>query len=84
MIPLLLLSLMMAAPDGDEDAAHRADRLRTQALNRQAAEVVARRDAGNGYGQKSYAKARADYDRRMAQWRAQVAACEQGDWRACD
>ena len=81
MLPLLLLSLLSAAP---EDAAHRADRLRTEQLNRDAAAVVARRDTGNSGGQAAYRAARLRYERQMAEWRARVAACEGGDWRACD
>lgn len=68
----------------------RRDRAEIQRLNREAAARFARRDAGyrreaeasqdNG----DYAKARAKYERDMAQWRARVAACNGGDWSACD
>lgn len=72
-----------------EDEAHRLDRLRTQALNRDAAAAVARRDDPGASREhdtalRDYADARARYQRRLADWRAQVAACQDGDWSACE
>jgi hypothetical protein len=70
---------------GEEDAAHRADRLRTEALNRQAAAVARRRDSKIGAdGAEDYRAAMDRYERRMAEWRRRVRACEAGDWSACD
>ncbi|MDB5689201.1 MAG: hypothetical protein JWL91_1077 [Sphingomonas bacterium] len=80
--------LLLAAADGDarpnEDAAHRADRLRTEQLNRSAGSVVDRRNRRNADGQARYRQAQADYARRMQAWRRQVAACEAGSYSACD
>lgn len=66
-----------------EDAAHRADRLRTEALNRHAAAAVAHRDGRNARAEDDYAAARARYERQMQAWRRQVRACRAGDWDAC-
>jgi len=66
-----------------EDAAHRADRLRTEQLNRRAAASVAHRDAGNARSKDDYSAARARYERQMRAWRRQVSACSAGDWDAC-
>jgi hypothetical protein len=86
---LLLASLFVAAasqaaPPAAEDAAHRADRLRTEALNRQAAAAVGKRNARVGRDEGEYRAAMERYERRMAQWRQRVRACEGGDWSACD
>jgi len=80
---LLIAIAAASAPALAEDAAHRADRLRTEQLNRTAAAVVDRRMRRNADGQASYRDAQADYARRMADWRGRVAACERGDRSAC-
>jgi hypothetical protein len=85
-VKLLIVPLCLAAlaqPAFAEDAAHRADRQRTEALNRQAATAVGKRDARNGDGEQAYRAARERYERRMAEWRRRVQACEAGDWSAC-
>ena len=81
----LLLPILLAAgtPALAEDEAHRADRLRTQQLNRQAQAFVEARDRRPAASDPSYRAARARYARDMAAWRAQVEACEAGDVRAC-
>jgi len=79
----LLIALLVTAPALAEDEAHRLDRLRTEQLNRQAARVVDARDNRNDANQRAYRAARSDYERRMAAWRRQVAACNGGDWSAC-
>ena len=86
---LLILAFLAALPAGAlaqsvEDEAHRQDRLRTEALNRQAASTVARRDKGNAAARADYDDARAAYRRQLARWRAQVDACVSGDYAACD
>jgi len=82
---LLALAFLLAAPAlaQAEDEAHRLDRQRTEQLNRQAARTVAARDDRNDDAQRAYRAARADYERRMAAWRRRVAACNAGDWSAC-
>lgn len=95
----LLLALASAATaQGAEDAEHRADRLRTQQLNRDAAAAVARRDGGraatalrswayaegrNAENQRRYRAARAQYEEDMAEWRRRVEACRAGYYDAC-
>lgn len=84
-IAVLLCALPVAMPaQVPEDEAHRQDRLRTEALNRQAAAVVAKRDGRNDAARSDYDDARAAYQRQLARWRAQVDACVSGDYRACD
>jgi hypothetical protein len=85
MIAALIVATAAASPAyAREDAAHRADRLRTEQLNRSAGAVVDQRRRRNADGQARYRNAQADYARRMAAWRAQVAACRSGDYAACD
>jgi hypothetical protein len=85
--PLAVILLLAAAagsvPAKAEDAAHRADRLRTEQLNRAAAAKVDRRIQTNVAAQARFRDARADYAREMRAWRRQVAACEAGDRSAC-
>jgi hypothetical protein len=82
---LLLVALPVAAPaQTDEDAAHRADRIRTEALNRNAAQAVDRHNASNTATLARYRDALAAYQRAREAWRRRVAACEAGDDRACD
>jgi hypothetical protein len=82
----LLLALLMSAAISDEplDAAHRADRDRTRALNRDAGKHVTRRLDRNDANEAAYRAARARYEADMAAWRRRVRACEAGDWSACD
>ena len=82
---MLLLMLAAAAPvPVEEDAAHRADRLRTIELNRRARAVIDRRDGDNAALRRAGRKAQDDYERRRAEWRARVEACLGGDHSACD
>jgi hypothetical protein len=86
--PLLILSLLAAAPAclhaQPEDAEHRADRLRTIELNRRAQGVVAHRDRSNADVREANRRAMERYERQRAAWREQVAACQAGDWEACE
>lgn len=85
---LLALALFAALPATlsaqPEDAAHRADRLRTIELNRRAHGVIDRRDSGNTAVREGNRRAMADYERRRAAWARQVEACRAGDWDACE
>jgi Ni/Co efflux regulator RcnB len=83
-IALLIIAAVEAPAVAGEDAAHRADRLRTEQLNRRAGAVVDRRNGRNAAGQERYRQARADYALKMHAWRRQVAACRAGDYSACD
>jgi hypothetical protein len=80
----ILPAAALSAQQPAEDEAHRQDRLRTEALNRQAAKAIARRDRGNDDARADYDAARADYQRRLARWHAQVDACTAGQYEACD
>ena len=66
-----------------EDAAHRADRLRTIDLNHRAQSVVDRRDRSNAGIRDSGQEAQERYERQRAEWRRRVADCEAGHWDAC-
>ena len=84
---LLLAFLLLAGPaaqaqDG-EDAEHRADRLRTEQLNLNAAAAAGRRGTVSARDEAAYAAARARYQRAVAEWRRRVAACEAGETSAC-
>jgi hypothetical protein len=79
----LVLALALLAADPPEDAAHRADRLRTEQLNRAAAAVGARRDQRNADAQADYRAAQVRYEAEMAAWRRRVAACQAGDRASC-
>lgn len=97
---LLLLATSAASAQVEEDAAHRADRLRTEQLNRDAAAAIARRDRANAdllrrdqarnedqayrETERRYRAARAQYERELADWRERVAACRAGYYDACD
>jgi hypothetical protein len=83
LLAVLLLILPVTAR-AEEDAEHRADRLRTVELNRRAAAAVARRDRGNADVRSSNGEAMRRYQRQLEQWRRQVAACRAGDYSACD
>ncbi len=67
----------------EEDAEHRADRVRTEQLNRNAAAAAARRENKNADSIDRYRDAQAAYQRAREQWRRKLAACEDGDDRAC-
>jgi hypothetical protein len=84
-LALLITLSAPAAAKVQEDAAHRADRLRTQELNSRSANGYARpaAAAGNERSGDDYAQAQADYRRRLADWRRRVAACENGYYDAC-
>jgi hypothetical protein len=74
-------------------AARARDSAGTRQLNRQELARVRARDARNGGWRSSgrnaaadaeYAHDRAQYERQMAAWRRAVAACQAGDYSACD
>jgi hypothetical protein len=84
----LLVLLFAVAPvaafaQADEDEAHRADRAQTQDLNRNVQRSVDQRNAADAAKLARYRKAQEDYQRRRDEWRRRVAACEEGDTRAC-
>ena len=80
----LLIALLAPSIAHAEDAEHRADRLRTQALNRQAGAIVSRRGDGNSRQREAYRVARERYERQRAEWRDRVDACRAGEYDACD
>jgi hypothetical protein len=80
---IVLLFFIGAVPASAEDEAHRADRLRTEALNRAVSADIAARDRRPTVAQRDYREAHARYERDMAAWRARVGACNGGDWSAC-
>ena len=86
---LLFIMMLVSLPtalcaQADEDADHRADRVRTEQLNRGAAAAVDRRNAANRAALDHYRDAQAAYQRERDAWRRRLAACEAGDDRACD
>ena len=83
---LLFLLAMPAMGQDQEDDAHRADRLRTQELNRRSPNGYAKGSygTGNDQGAGDYAQAQAEYRERLAEWRRRVAACESGHYDACE
>lgn len=80
---LLVLASAPAFAQADEDAAHRADRQQTQDLNRGVQRSVEQRNAADAAKLARYRDAAADYARRREEWRRRVAACQDGDDRAC-
>jgi len=84
LLAALLAATLPGAASAAEDAAHRADRLRTEALNRQAAEVVARRDRQNAGIRRGGDAANERYQRQLDDWRRRVADCRAGDYSACN
>ena len=70
------------------------DRAEIRRLNREQLRYVQRRDAEYSRGwdaqrqhaddMRAYEQDRAEYERRMAQWREAVRRCRAGDWRYCD
>ena len=79
-----LLAATTPAHAQQEDAEHRADRLRTIELNRRAASVVDRRDTANADVRAANRKAMDRYQRQRAEWQKRVADCRAGDWDACE
>ena len=71
---LFALAMLLGLPPRGEDAAHRADRIRTEQLNRAAAATVGARDRSFAARAAEARRARADYDRQMAAWRDREAA----------
>jgi len=82
----LMLALVPASAfaQSEEDQAHRADRQQTQDLNRGVQRSVDQRNAADAAKLARYRDAAAAYERRRAEWRRRVAACEDGDDRACN
>jgi hypothetical protein len=62
----LLLLALAAPPPAGEDAAHRADRLRTEQLNRGAIGHVERRQAGDRARLRTWQDKQDEYERAMA------------------
>jgi Flp pilus assembly protein TadG len=81
---LLLLAARASAQD-NEDEAHKADRLRTQALNQRSPNgyLATPHADQNDQGHYDYAQAQAEYRHELAEWRRRVAACEAGYYDAC-
>jgi len=79
----LLLTLPVAASAREEDAEHRADRLRTIELNRRAQAANDRRDRSNADIREGGRRAQERYRRERAEWQQRVAACQAGDYAAC-
>jgi hypothetical protein len=75
---LLVATPVMLCAQKGEDAVHRADREKTERLNRDAAAVVARRDKSNARALDRYQNAREAYETEMAAWRTRVADCRAG------
>ena len=82
-----LARVLVAAPvlaRQDEDAAHRADRREVQRLNTRSPNGYAPSTAQRApASQRAYQRAQEDYRRRLEDWRRRVAACEAGDYDAC-
>ncbi|MET0373381.1 MAG: hypothetical protein ABW128_03875 [Rhizorhabdus sp.] len=84
LLPLALFAAAPALAQIEEDAEHRADRLRTIELNRRAQAVVDKRDRGNADVRDHNRRAQERYERQRAEWRERVAACQAGEWSACE
>ncbi len=84
MLGLILTFAAVSALAQSEDATHRADRERTEALNRNVAEGATRRDTANDAAVDRYRAALADYARRRAEWQRRLAACQAGNIDACN
>ncbi|MGC6331164.1 hypothetical protein [Rhizorhabdus sp. FW153] len=80
---LILSTLAAPLAAQEEDAEHRADRLRTIELNREAQARVDARDRSNARVRETNRAAQERYERQREQWRRRVEACENGDYRAC-
>lgn len=77
------------APDPAPDDPLREEKLKDRAivaeLNRAEAKRTAERDRQNArQSDAANARARANYEAQMAEWRRRVAACRGGDWSQCD
>jgi hypothetical protein len=83
LVLMLALAPTAACAQADEDDAHRADRAQTQDLNRGVQHSVEQRQAADAAKLARYRDADAAYQRQRAEWRRRVAACENGDTRAC-
>jgi hypothetical protein len=83
---VLILAFPSAAAlaQADQDDAHRADRQRTESLNRAATAAIDQRNSANAAALARYRNAQAAYQRDRDAWRRRVAACDAGDDRACD
>ncbi|KKC27063.1 hypothetical protein [Sphingomonas sp. SRS2] len=84
LLPLSLLVALPAQAQVEEDAEHRADRLRTIELNKRAQSVVDKRDRGNADVRETNRRNQERYERQRDEWRARVAACRAGDYDACN
>lgn len=81
---LLISASALSAQELPEDAEHRADRLRTEQLNRRAQVAADKREDANRAKLDRYARDRAAYQREMAEWRRRSEACVNGDYSVCD
>jgi len=72
---LLTLALLASDPTSrpGEDAAHRADRLRTEQLNRAAAARVTARQADDSRRNRAWGAKQSEYEQAMAAWRKREA-----------
>ena len=93
-------AMACATPDPDEGCKGLSaeelarDRAEIRRLNREQLRYVERRDAEYARGwdaqeqhsqdMAAYQRERADYERRMAQWREAVRRCRAGDYRYCE
>jgi len=88
MRPLFALTVLLlpvaAQAQAVEDEAHRVDRTQTESLNRSVQRSVDQRNAADAAKLARYRDAAAAYERRRAEWRRRIAACEDGDVSACD
>ena len=84
---LLILGTVSPA-FAQEDPVRRADRLRTEQLNREAYTTAARRDgrtrAKQDRAEADYQAAQKRYEQAMKDWRSRVTACRSGDYASCD
>jgi len=80
----ILLLPVAAQAQAVEDGAHRVDRTQTESLNRSVQRSVDQRNAAGAAKLSRYRDAAAAYERRRAEWRRRIAACEDGDASACD
>lgn len=88
LLSALLILGTIAPAAAQEDPVRRADRLRTEQLNRDAHAAAARRDgrirAEQDRAEADYRAARQRYEQAMENWRRRVAACRAGDYSACE
>lgn len=81
---ILALVPVSARAQAVEDREHRLDREHTQDLNGEVRRAIERRDAADAAKLARYRDAEAAYQHERAEWRRRVAACEDGDRRACN